>query len=341
MNPSIIKNLKQLANFLRCEEEFLAAYLADDYIILDSVKGDKMPEKIGQTSIIEKLYLRKRNTSNPSYREIYTVRTDTLKSTHKILNSFLIESYDHSSAVHGYVKRRNIGTNAAMHLAKRNLLSIDIANFFESISLTMVQQVFSSIGFSGFASEHLSKLVTLNNFLPMGFNTSPTISNLIVRNMDEQFLKLCGNYCVYTRYADDLYFSSDTDLPALNDLEAIVSSNGFSLNPDKTKYMLRGGKQYVTGLTVFDHIRPRVTKRTKRNLRLELYYMEKYGLLEHVLHQLGYSKEQYDKNYNVASEVNQSIRKFDNRISGWIRFMNSVERPAAQRFSEQYRKVER
>ncbi len=261
MNISTINNLTQLANFLRCDEIFLNAYLQGDALILDRNDDFIMPATTGYTSIIEKLYLRKKNKLIKSYREVYSVRTDTLKNVLKGLSTFLKESYIPSNAVHGYVHGRNIRTNAEMHLSKRYLLSVDISNFFGSITSDKVIKALLSVGFSDFATQHLSKIVTINNFLPPGYSTSPIISNIVVKAMDEDLLHLSGNDCVYTRYADDLYFSSNISLPTQENISAIAHNYDFALNPEKTKLMPRGIKQYVTGLTVFDHVRPRVTKK--------------------------------------------------------------------------------
>lgn len=339
MNISSISNLTQLANFLRCDEIFLISYLQGDIQILDRRDNFTFPTRSGYTSIIEKLYLRKKNKSLKSYREVYSVRTDTLKNVLKGLSTFLKESYIPSVAVHGYVNGKNIQTNAEKHLAKRYLLSVDINNFFGSITADMVCKALLSIGFSNFAAQHLSLIVTLNNFLPPGYTTSPVISNMVVKTMDEDLLQLCGGYCVYTRYADDLYFSSNIALPPLENISKIVDEYGFVLNPEKTKYMPRGVKQYVTGLTVFDHIRPRVTKKTKRNLRLEIHYLLAYGLRGHALHQMGKTIADYDKDDNIKSEVDGEVQSIHKRITGWLRFMFSVERVAAQKLIEEYKKV--
>lgn len=339
MNISTINNLKQLANFLRCDEEFLTAYLKGDFQILDRRDSIAFPVSTGYTSIIEKLYLRKKNKRLKSHREVYSVRTDTLKNFLKGLSTFLKESHIPSIAVHGYVSGKNIRTNAEKHLSKRYLLSADISNFFGSITADMVSEALLSIGFSNFAVQHLSKFVTINDFLPPGYSTSPVISNIVVKKMDEDLLHLCGADCVYTRYADDLYFSSNVILPTLEDISTIVGNYGFTLNPQKTKYMPRGVKQYVTGLTVFDHLRPRVTKRIKRNLRLELHYILAYGLRGHVLKQMGKTMTDYADDNNVKSEVDIAVKSISNRITGWLRFMNSVESAAAQRLIIEYNKV--
>ena len=339
MNISTINNLTQLANFLRCDEIFLNAYLQGDSLLLDRNDDFTMPVSTGYTSIIEKLYLRKKNKLVKSYREVYSVRTDTLKNVLKGLSTFLKESHIPSNAVHGYVHGRNIRTNAEMHLSKRYLLSVDISNFFGSITTDMVSKALLSIGFSNFAIQHLSKIVTINNFLPPGYSTSPIISNIVVNSMDDELLHLSGNDCVYTRYADDLYFSSNTSLPTLENISAIVFNHGFTLNPQKTKYMPRGVKQYVTGLTVFDNVRPRITKRIKRNLRLELHYLTAYGLRGHVLKQLDKTQKEYDADVYLKSQVDTEVKSIDNRITGWLRFINSVESNTAQKLIYQYEKV--
>lgn len=336
MNPSTIKNSKQLAGYLRCEQDFLEAYLGGNYVINDRRTPTTTPAISSLTSVIDKLYLRKKDKWNNSYREIYSVRTDMLKSALKTFNTFLQSSFETSPAVHGYVTGHNIRTNAEVHLARKYLLSVDIHRFFESITAAMVEQALLNIGFSAFASKNLAQFVTISDFLPPGFNTSPTVSNLIVQDMDEQFISLCGRDCTYTRYADDLYFSSNVALPSLRDIEQIVDNNGFALHPEKTKYMPRGGKQYVTGLTVFDHVRPHITRKTKRNLRLELYHIKEHGLLQHVLYHLGHSEHEYIHDETIRSKVNGVLTDVSSRVGGWIHFMKSVERPAALKLEAIY-----
>lgn len=337
MNPSTIKNFRQLANFLRCEGVFLKAYLDGDFYINDRRNQVPAPSITEMTSIIDKLYLPKKDRRSHDYREIYSVQTDMLKSALKTLNTALQAAFEPSPAVHGYVTGKNIRTNAEAHLAKRNLLSVDIHKFFETISTGMVEKALLGIDYSPFAAKHLSQLVTVSGFLPPGFNTSPTISKLVVKEMDDQFTLLCGDKIAYTRYADDLYFSSNNDLPEMRQIEKIVRSNGFSLHPNKTKYMPRGGKQYVTGLTVFDHVRPHISRGIKKKMRLELYYIKKYGLLEHTLRTIGHSVEEYVNDPVVRSEANTAMTIIDRTLKGWIYFMKSVERPAAVKLEALYK----
>jgi RNA-directed DNA polymerase len=338
MQINNISNLIQLANFLRCDTAFLEAYLSGDVVVFDH-NTIVRPEASEYTSIIDKLYLRKKNRTIKSYREVFSVRTETLKNLLKALSTFLKEAHTPSLAVHGYVIGKNIRTNAEKHLAKRNLLSVDISNFFGSITIEMVCEAFSSIGFSDISAQHLSKIVTINDFLPPGFSTSPIISNMVANKMDQNFLFLCNCNCTYTRYADDLYFSSNDSLPSLKDISEIIIGNGFTLNEKKTKYMPRGVKQYVTGLTVFDHVSPRITNKIKRNLRLEIHYLFAYGMRGHVLKKMGRTLQEYDTDDYLKFEVDAGVQSVHNRITGWLRFMNSVESCTAQKLINKYDKV--
>ncbi len=63
---------------------------------------------------------------------------------------------------------------------------------------------------------------------------------------------MCNKHgLTYTRYVDDLTFSSQQDFrDILNEILNIVLSNGFNLSYRKTKYK---GNQNITGIDVFLH----------------------------------------------------------------------------------------
>ncbi|MGL5891314.1 MAG: hypothetical protein ACRC3B_15600, partial [Bacteroidia bacterium] len=76
------------------------------------------------------------------------------------------------------------------------------------------------------------------------------IANLVFLETDKQLFELCKkNKITYTRYIDDLTFSSQQDFRTLlDDILRIITSNGFKLSHRKTKYC---GNQTVTGINVF------------------------------------------------------------------------------------------
>lgn len=182
----------------------------------------------------------------------------------KILNSKLNEIFVPNEFTHGFVKGKNIKTNATCHLGKNLILSVDIKNYFESIPREMIVNNLIKLGFTKQVSSWISNITTLENYLVQGFSTSPTLANIVTQELDINLKEICGDEIIYTRYADDLYFSTNSNLIPLKEITEIVEEFGFKLNDKKTKFMSRGKKQYVTGLTTFDTIIPRISKEKKK-----------------------------------------------------------------------------
>jgi len=77
--------------------------------------------------------------------------------------------------------------------------------------------------------------------VPMGFITSPVISNIIFRKIDIQIQKLCAQHNItYTRYADDMLFSSNNKNNFVHsenfekEIIIIINQMNFKLNSHKT-----------------------------------------------------------------------------------------------------------
>ena len=75
----------------------------------------------------------------------------------------------------------------------------------------------------------------------------------------------------YSRYADDLTFSSDREITKshLEELSTIIISNHFTINPKKTRLNLNHRKQTVTGITVNNKVN--VDRKTLKMVRAMLY----------------------------------------------------------------------
>src|SRR5690606_32967363 len=96
------------------------------------------------------------------------------------------------------------------------------------------------------------KLTTWKYELPQGTPTSSHLANLVFLETDFRLIELCNqNNIVYTRYVDDLTFSSSICFKhLLNDILYIVISGGFKISYRKTKYE---GFQNITGIDVFNN----------------------------------------------------------------------------------------
>lgn len=320
MNYKEIISNRQLANYLRCDISFLEKAINEDYLVFDANNQNTC----SHNSIrIDRFHIKKKGKKS-GYRVVHSVFTHQLSNSLKILNNYLNDIFVPADCVHGFVNGKSIKTNAFEHISKKIILSVDIENFFETITDKMVSDALQLIGFQKETAESISKITTLNGKLVQGFNTSPTLANIVVHQMDIKLMELSGKEISYTRYADDLYFSTNSVLPNQQDIEEIINYFGFKLNASKTKIMKRGQGQFVTGLTTFDNIQPRIPKRIKRNLRLEIYFIRKYGYIKHAKRRL---KNQGIKieNQGFQFEIDQEIIETQHRLFGWIHYIHSIE----------------
>jgi hypothetical protein len=141
-------------------------------------------------------------------------------------------------------------------------------------------------------------------------------------HLDKKLADLASRYEVnYTRYADDLTFSSNVSLPSRIELESCIAEEGFQLSPKKFRVTVKGQAHYVTGLSVSDSV-PRIPRRFKRRLRQELYYSHKYGLQSHL-------------GRTGASTYRSGI----NRIDGSLRYINAIEPALASQLYSQWLEI--
>lgn len=256
-------------------------------------------------------------------RKIIQVHDDSYRHLLKKISDFLYLRYSLHipKSVHGFIKGRSILSNAQQHTQKKIVVNVDIENFFETISLIRVNKVFLDLGFKVDIANALGKLVTVDGVLATGFSTSPTISNitcLILDGVCERVFE--KDKITYTRYADDISLSSDSDNISLKLITRILETNGFVLNKSKCRIYRKGGPQYVTGLTVADSV-PRISKRLKKSLRLEMYYIKKYGQVEHIKHASIKPFVPLQRNYKLAKFL-----FLGHGLEGFISYIFSVEK---------------
>ncbi len=173
----------------------------------------------------------------------------------RIMEKILYEQ-ELNANCHGFRPNHSIVTNASPHVGSAYCLNIDLKDFFPAISAKRVNGLFRSIGYDRWEASFLTRLTTYGKngqaCLPQGAPTSPAISNLICRNLDKRLSALAAKKEVcYTRYADDLTFSSNNDLRSLIPVIVnIIQSEGFELAKNKLRLTRKGNRQEVTGLVV-------------------------------------------------------------------------------------------
>ena len=139
-----------------------------------------------------------------------------LKYLQRQIAPLLDQLYRVRNPVHGFVAGKSVKTNAQAHLRARFVLNIDLKDFFPSITEKRIIGVLQSLGISSRVASIIAKLCCHNAHLPQGAPTSPVLSNMICFRLDKKLLAFAkGARCIYTRYADDITFSSRQPMTAL------------------------------------------------------------------------------------------------------------------------------
>lgn len=184
------------------------------------------------------------------------------------------------SLSHGFVRKRSVITNAMMHLGQKNVLNVDLEDFFDSFNFGRVRGFFiknENFRLNPHIATVIAQIACYENKLPQGGPCSPVITNLITHALDVRLAALAEKHsCVYSRYADDLTFSTretafSRHIARLDDgvyapgkkLKSEIIRSGFSINDKKTRVQFKDSRQDVTGLVV--NQKPSVKKRILAN----------------------------------------------------------------------------
>lgn len=221
---------------------------------------------------------------------IINAPTNNLSIIQKKLNYILSISYKKSHTnSHGFVLKKSIVTNASQHVAKKFVLNFDLDNFFGTITYARVRAMFMTYyKFNNSVASTLANICCNNDgVLPQGAATSPIISNIISRRIDEDLSRLAKKMnCTYSRYADDITISCDSNyFPSEiayfeesitkigSQVKSIISKNGFSINMKKNRLRSQYQNQSVTGITV--NQKTNVDRQYIRKIRSILNCIEK------------------------------------------------------------------
>ena len=181
---------------------------------------------------------------------------------------------DSCTLAHGFKPRFSISTNAEKHRNRRWVFNTDIKDFFPSINFGRVYGFFQKNQFYALKkpiATMIAQIACHDNQLPQGSPSSPVISNIIAHILDIHLGDMAArNNCTYTRYADDITFSTnerrfpraiarrdeddDHKWVASGRLKKTIKANGFKLNSSKTRMQYCDSRQEVTGLVVNEKV---------------------------------------------------------------------------------------
>lgn len=167
-------------------------------------------------------------------------------------------------------------------------------------------------------------------YLPQGAPTSPSLSNLVMRAIDEELYNIAKLHKLkYTRYSDDLIFSTKSKNfnrqranSVVGRVYKLLSVHGFQPQYQKAKIIPPGSKKLVLGLLV-NESQPKLQKVFKNNLRQHLHYLTRYNPEEHA------ERREFDSVWGMKCH-----------IRGLIDFANMIEPIYASECLKQFRKIE-
>lgn len=145
--------------------------------------------------------------------------------------------------------------NASAHARSRLIATVDLRDFFGSTRAWRVRKCFAELGWRDRALQVMMRLCVFRDGLPQGAPTSPCLSNLVNRRLDERLQSLARrSRGIYTRYGDDLTFSwSEERLPIgfTDAVEEVLGSFGYEVQPLKGwRVSAIGDRPVVTGLVL-------------------------------------------------------------------------------------------
>ena len=251
-------------------------------------------------------------------RRFIHVPTPQLMFVQRWINEHILKKVPVHQCSFAFNPGSSIVKCASRHTGARWLIKMDITGFFESISEIQVYRVFKELGYQPLVAFELARISTVHvldlsprlsdstwkvktintkipsynsislGYLPQGAPTSPILSNLVMREIDNRILSEAKNFgLTYTRYSDDLTFSTRRSNYGRKEARAFISlvskilkSSGFQPQHRKTTIIPPGNRKIVLGLNV-DGINPKLRSEFKDKLRQHIYFLEKFGPVEH------------------------------------------------------------
>ena len=254
-----------------------------------------------------------------------------LKAYHSFLNTFLCEHLDvNGRVVYSYRKGINPHQAVSAHALNRAFFQTDISNFFGSIDRDLVRSTIiergSRIPITDLQThlERVLDLTTVNGSLPVGFSTSPLISNACLTGFDDELEEHCRKSgLTYTRYADDIVLSAQSR-EALKDVGSIVAellvghfAARLQLNPSKSKLTSIGRKVKVLGMVITPSGQVTVDMELKKRIEVLLHFYAR-------------NREKF------LDTVQQDMKAGVEQLAGYVNYINAADKPYLEKLRKKY-----
>jgi RNA-directed DNA polymerase len=204
-----------------------------------------------------------------------------LKTVQRWIHGKIISQFPVHESAGAYRRGQGILAHVTRHRGERFFLRMDFEDFFPSLSAEDIRRHFWKHAgllpsqWSDRDTEILNRFVCVKGRLTIGAVTSPSLSNTLCYELDCVLFNHCSrNGITYTRYADDLFFS--TRIPnLLAQVESLVTSTLKSLeypldlhiNKDKTRHSSKKGRVGITGLILTSDGKVSIGRKRKRRVK--------------------------------------------------------------------------
>ncbi len=235
-----------------------------------------------------------------------------LKSIQSRINSCLLRKITFPYYLCGGIRGRSVLDNVVMQACARFLVTIDIKNFFPSISNLRIYEIWSHLlGCSPPIASLLTSLTTFERHLPQGAPTSTLLANLVLYSIDEPIRKECMEQKIqYSTWVDDLAFSGDNSPVVIPTVFRILRRSGFRVSRKKMQIMGPASSKVMNGVLASRF--PNVLRERMHQLRSGIHKL-RTGMVP-VLEQPKYERSLEGKIRNVSwiysRKGNKLLREF-------------------------------
>ena len=246
---------------------------------------------------------------------------DKLKSYHTFLRLFLFDFIPvNTEVVFSYRKGSSAYDAVIRHAHSKHFFLCDIQDFFASLKRARVKKtILAGKDYCPILDlepwlERILDLVCVDGAIPMGFSTSPAISNAVLLPFDNAFQRHSQTRgLIYTRYSDDIVVSGK-ELTALKSIdESLLSilvetfASELKLHPGKSKFLHVGSKVKLLGMVLL----PNGTVSVDATVKSEIEVLIHFYLNDRA---------------RFESLVGDGDHKAEARLAGLLNYVNTVDR---------------
>jgi RNA-directed DNA polymerase len=213
----------------------------------------------------------KKRKKNGGVREIVEPDTKLKRIQQVILSRHLASEEPHRAAL-AYRRRKSVADHVWAHADAEILVVADIRDFFPSTPARRIEDWWQARVVASLAPL-LTLLTTYRGELPQGAPTSPCLSNLVNREMDERLSRRAEfSGARYTRYCDDMVFSWRYTSAFPSDFEAgtraLLHEYGYTLHSEKGwRVHRRSDEPEITGVILTRHGKVRLSESMRKKMR--------------------------------------------------------------------------